>query len=427
MKKIDVYFLNNTNANGKNIIIDTNSSSVTAKLNIFNLENYEIVKELKKLSDLIKLFDSIKRINLIFDKNINLVTINKILVKTHDILYQYYKITREIKIYQVSEESIKLMKELDLYKNVVMDPNKNPTTYLDYIKTRIPDGFQVDVFDVKSSNNFPLTKAVGVGSIHPGYFVHIKPKNENNGKKTIYLVGKAITFDSGGLNIKDESMIDMKIDMTGSAIIISVLNLLAGTEQANKINIHLILPIVENMVGNTATRPGMVVKTTGGKVVEITDTDAEGRLCLADGFEYVQKNLIAGKNLSNCLILDIATLTGNTTSITNGVTSIISSNDKGSIYSDKLAEIGEEIGEYTEYIKIRPEYLDFLTSKVADIKNLPTCKVKSGFIVAATFLNYFIDPNIPWVHIDLGKGTYVNEVTQSHGVNLLFEFIKNII
>jgi leucyl aminopeptidase len=103
----------------------------------------------------------------------------------------------------------------------------------------------------------------------------------------------------------------------------------------------------------------------------------------------------------------------------------MSSNEKGSDYSDKLMEIGEDIGEYLEFIKIRPEYLDMLNSKVADIKNIsPTAR--SGFIIAATFLNYFMDSKIPWVHIDLGKGTYINEVAQSHGVNLLFEFIKNI-
>jgi len=179
------------------------------------------------------------------------------------------------------------------------------------------------------------------------------------------------------------------------------------------------------MVGNTATRPGQVVKTTGGKTVEITDTDAEGRLCLADGFEFIQLNLTPGKDLSKCLILDIATLTGNTTSISNGISSLILSNNTGSEYSDKLMAFGEETGEYLDYLKIRPEYMEFLTSKVADIRNLPK-NAKAGCIIAGCFLNYFINPAIPWIHIDLGKGTYVNEVAQSHGINLLFEFIKNI-
>ncbi len=170
---------------------------------------------------------------------------------------------------------------------------------------------------------------------------------------------------------------------------------------------------------------GVEVDTTGGKTVEITDTDAEGRLCLADGFEFIQLNLTPGKDLSKCLILDIATLTGNTTSISNGISSLILSNNTGSEYSDKLMAFGEETGEYLDYLKIRPEYMEFLTSKVADIRNLPK-NAKAGCIIAGCFLNYFINPAIPWIHIDLGKGTYVNEVAQSHGINLLFEFIKNI-
>jgi leucyl aminopeptidase len=425
MKKIDVSFILNTQSVDKTISIETSEGSIIIRLNVFNLENYELVDELNKIENLIKVYNSIKRVNLIFHKSIEISQVNKILSKMHDVLYQYYNITREIKLYLVSEESANLMKELDIYKNIVMDPNKNPNTYLEYIKSRVPDTHDIVVFDVNTSGKFPLTKAVGSGSQYPSYFVHIKPKNENPNKKNIYMVGKAITFDSGGMNIKDESMLDMKIDMTGSAILTSVLNLFVKSNNAPNLNVHLVIPIAENMVGNTATRPGQVVKTTGGKTVEITDTDAEGRLCLADGFEFVQLNLTPGKDLSKCLIVDVATLTGSATTISNGISSLILSNNTGSEYSDKLIAIGEETGEYLDYLKIRPEYLKFLTSKVADIRNLPK-NTKAGCIIAGCFLNYFINPAIPWIHIDLGKGTYVNEVAQSHGINLLFEFIKNI-
>ncbi len=425
MKKIDVNFVLNTQSVDKTISIDTNTDSVTVKLNVFNLGNYELSNELKKIENIIKIYNSIKRINLIFHKSIEIPLVNKILAKTHDVIYQYYNITREIKLYLVSEESANLMKELDLYKNIVMDPNKNPNTYLEYIKSRVPDTHDIVVFDVNTNGKFPLTKAVGSGSQYPSYFVHIKPKNENPSKKHIYMVGKAITFDTGGMNIKGHTMLEMKIDMTGSAIITSVLNLFVKSGNTSNLNLHLIIPITENMVGNTATRPGQVVKTTGGKTVEITDTDAEGRLCLADGFEFVQLNLTPGKDLSKCLIIDIATLTGNATTITNGISSLILSNNTGSEYSDKLIAIGEETGEYLDYLKIRPEYFDFLKSQVADIRNLPKTG-KAGCVIAGSFLNYFINPAIPWIHIDLGISTYIDEVAQSHGVNLLFEFIKNI-
>ncbi len=426
MKKIDVFFIYNTQLLDNLIKIESSEQSVIIKLNVFNLSNYDLVKQMGKIENIIKIYDSIKRINLIFDKTIEVSLANKLVAKIHNVLYQYYKNTKEIKLYQVSEESANLMKELDLYKNIVMDPNKNPDTYLEYIKSRVPETHEIVVFNANTNNNFPLTKAVGSGSQFQSYFVHIKPKSENSGKKQIYLVGKAITYDSGGINIKNETMLDMKIDMTGSAIITSVLNLISKSEYRANSNIHLLIPIAENMVSYTATRHGFVVKTMGGKTVEITNTDAEGRLCLAEGFEFVQKYLTPGKDLSKCLIIDIATLTGNTIAITNGVTSLISSNDKGTEYSDKLMAIGEDIGEYADYLKIRPEYSDFLTSKVADIRNLPRDS-KAGCVIAACFLNFFISPEIPWIHIDLGKGTYINENAHSHGINLLFEFIKNII
>ena len=425
MKKINIFFFIDTQSNDKQLDIRIDDKSIIVKLNVFNITNYELFKEIKKISALIKIHNLIKKINLFFLSSINILTTNKILVNIHDILFQYYKITREIRLYQVSEEYKKLMKELDYYKKIIMDPNKNPNTYLEYVKSRVPETHKISVYNINENNDFPLTKAVGIGSQYPGYFVHIKPKNENQLKKTIYLVGKSITFDSGGMNLKDGTMVDMKIDMTGSAIIVSVLNLISGTEYAENLNIHLILPIVENMISNKATRPGCIVKSSCNKTVELYNMDAEGRLCLADGFSFIQCNLIKGKDLSKCIILDIATLTGNVARISNGVTSVITSNEKGLQYSNKLMEIGEEIGEYLEFIKIRPEYLDMLSSEVADIKN-SSRTAKCEFIIAATFLNFFIDNKIPWIHIDLGETVYINEVSQSHGVNLLFEFIKNI-
>lgn len=423
MKKIDIYFINNTQNNIKTISINITETCVTIKLNIFDISNYEFGKELIKINNIINIYSSIKRINIIFDKSINIYLANKILSKTHNILYQYYKVTKEIKLYQVSDESNNFMHELDKYKNIVMDPNTTPDSYLSYIKSRIPPNYITHINNVKDTDDFPLTKAVGLGSRHNGYFIHIEPSYEKPNKKNIYLVGKAITFDSGGMNLKKSGMEDMKIDMTGSAIIISVLNLLNACNYDLNYNLHLIIPIVENMISNNAVLPGNVITTAGGKTVEITNTDAEGRLCLADCFEFIQSKLSINKDLSKCLIIDIATLTGNVSSITNGISSIIMGNDKGSNVIDTLTNIGEDIGEYLDFIKIREEYFDILNSKVADIKNC--CNhTKSGCIMAGVFLNYFVNKDMPWVHIDLGDGTYTNETAQSHGVNLLFEFLK---
>jgi leucyl aminopeptidase len=423
MNKIIIKFVNVTKSNNKTSIITLNDN-ITITLNILKISNYDLNKELTNINNIIKIYNDINQIDIYFDKNDYIYNTNKIITKLNDILYTYKNI-KNIILINKPDESKALMNELNIYKTIVMDPNKNPDTYLNYIKSRIPNNYNIEIFDVKKSNDFPLTHAVGLGSKYTGYFVHISPKVENNNNKNIYLVGKAITYDSGGMNIKSKHMEDMKVDMTGSAIIISVLNLLNKFNYDLKYNLHLILPIVENMISNNAVRPGYVITTMNNVTVEIDNTDAEGRLCLADSLEYIQTKLLLNKDPSKCLIIDIATLTGNTESITNGISSIVMFNNKGSVYINKLSKIGEYIGEYIDILKIRQEYIDYLDSKVADIKN-SSDECKSGCILAGVFLNYFVNKIIPWIHIDLSKSTFVDQIAQSHGVNLLFEFLKNI-
>jgi len=433
MNNIIIKFVNVQNLNNKTSIITSSDNvtiTITIILNILKISNYDLNKELTNINNIIKIYSDINQIDIYFDRNDYIYNTNQIITKVNDILYTYTnkknkKNIKNINLYNVSDESKALMNELNTYKNIVMDPNKNPDTYLNYIKSRIPDNYKIDIFDVKKSNDFPLTQAVGLGSKYTGYFVHISPKVENNNNKNIYLVGKAITYDSGGMNIKNAHMKDMKVDITGSAIIISVLNLLNKNKYDSKYNLHLILPIVENMISNKAVRPGYVITTMNKVTVEIDNTDAEGRLCLADGLEYIQTKLLLNKDPSKCLIIDIATLTGNTESITNGISSIVMFNKKGSDYIKKLSKIGEYIGEYIDILKIRKEYIDLLDSKVADLKNCSD-ECKSGCVLAGVFLNYFVNKNIPWIHIDLSKSAFLDQIAQSHGVNLLFEFLKNI-
>jgi leucyl aminopeptidase len=426
MNKIDIFLINNSQIKS-NIELTHHSGKI--KINVYELTNYHLVKELDKISNLMKLCENsinkLKRINIIFDSSLNTRSIDKILTKMNDILYNYYPVAKEIKIYQITESSNYLMTELTLYKNIVMDPNKTPESYLEYVKTNTPHNYMCDITNVNNTNLYPLTKAVGAGSKSNSYWVHIYPKTINLNNKNIYLIGKAVTFDAGGLNIKTQMMEDMKVDMTGSAIILSVLRLLNYNKVDTHLNIHLIIPIVENMVGPTGLKPGAVIQTMLNKKIEITNTDAEGRLCLVDGLDYVQSKLL-NKKKSN-LIIDIATLTGNTLHITSGISSLVMANNKAHIvgYVDKLITIGEDIGEYIDYLKIRKEYLDMLISPVADIKNINMSE-KAGCVIAGTFLHYFVDENIPWIHIDLGVCTFVNQMANAYGVNLLYEFIKQI-
>lgn len=422
MKKIDIFFINNQKLTDFNPHLEINSSNIIIKINISNLTNYQLVNNINKINDLIKIYDKIKRINIVFDVKIDLPVVNKILTKLSDNLYKYYSITKEIKLYQIENESIKLMEELTRYKNIVMDPNKNPDTYLEYIKSNVPTNYNINI--TKTSNQmFPLTYAVGLGSNYSSYFVHINPKNSNENNPDIFLIGKGVTYDAGGLNLKLGAMDDMKIDMTGSAIIFSVLRLLSANILDSKLNIHLLIPVVENMISSKSFKPGSTIKTMGGKVVEVSNTDAEGRLCIVDCIDWINMKLVKNKNKS--LIIDIATLTGNTMNITSGISSLVMSNELGTKLADKLINIGEQVGEYLDYLKIRTEYLDYLKSPVADIKNLNSNN-KAGCIIGGTFIHYFTDEQIPWIHIDLGVATFVNSMVLSYGVNLLYEFIKKI-
>ncbi len=429
MNRIDISFVNDSTNSKKYPLVVSEKNLTKLVINVFNLSIYNLQKELDKINSIIDLNENnvnkIKRINVIFDKKLDSLNIKTILGKLNDVLYSYYPITREIKLYQVDDSSSNYMNELFKYKDIVMDPNKTPNSYLEYIKSNIPQDYNINIFDLSKTDKFPLTKGVGSGSFHPSYFVHISPKKINPSNKNIFLVGKSVTYDSGGLNLKSKKMEEMKTDMTGSAILVSVLKLLNLDKQDRKYNIHLLIPIVENMIGNKGVKPGSVIKSSGGKLVEITNTDAEGRLCLVDAFDYIHLNLLKNLDLSKCFIIDVATLTGNTMQITSGLSSLSMCNDKGLIYLDDLIKIGEFTGEYVDFLKIREEYLDMLKTPVADIINV-NLNEKAGCVIAGTFLNYFIDRKIPWIHLDLGVCTFINSKPISYGINLLYEFMLQL-
>jgi leucyl aminopeptidase len=438
MKKIDIFFINNpkileSNPNLEKIYSkkgEIKLLNIILKINIFNLSNYEIVRDISKITNITNFYKQIKIINIIFDNKINKLTKNMIITKLSDILYEYYPVTKEIRLYQVNNESKTayqidntLMDELTKYKNIVMDPNKNPDTYLNFIKSNVPTNYDFTFKTLTDDKIFPLTFGVGLGSTFNSYFVQISPNNPNPNNLDVFLVGKSVTYDSGGLNIKIRDMEEMKIDMTGSAIILSTLRLLSGDNLDSNLNIYLLIPIVENMISSKAIKPGSVIETMSEKKVEIINTDAEGRLCIVDCIDWINKKLITKPSKS--LIIDIATLTGNVFYITSGKSSIIMSNDIGIKYADKIINIGEKIGEHLDYLKIRPEYEELLQSPVADIQNINKT-IKAGCMMGGTFIHYFTDKTIPWIHIDLGDITFTNSMSQSYGINLLYEFCKHL-
>ncbi len=429
MNRLDIYLVNDTKNQRNYPLIEISENSVKIAINVFNISMYYLKKELDKINSLVIINETnikkIKRINIVFDKRIDTFYTKTILGKLNDILYSYYPTTKEIKMYNVNQNGSHYMSELVKYKDITMDPMKTPETYLEYIKSNTPKDYNIKIFNVNETNEFPLTKAVGSGSFHSSYFVHISPKNINTNNKNIFLIGKAITYDSGGLNIKLRYMEEMKTDMIGSAILISVLKLLNLDKQDKKFNIHLLIPIAENMIGNKATKPGSVIKSSGGKLIEIVNTDGEGRLCIVDAIDYIQQKILTKLDLSKCIMIDVATLTGNTEHITSGFSSLSMCNSKGYLFINDLIKIGDNIGEYVDFLKIRDEYLDSLKSTVADIVNINK-EIKADCVLAGTFLNFFIDKKLPWIHLDLGVSIYVDKKPLSYGINLLYEFILQL-
>jgi len=233
---------------------------------------------------------------------------------------------------------------------------------------------------------------VAQGSQQPPKFIILSYKGSNSDKVDAALVGKGITFDSGGISIKpSEKMSDMKGDMAGGASVMATLIALAWLKPA--INVTALVPTTENLPSGTALKPGDIIKAMNGKTIEVLNTDAEGRLILADALSYAKK-------LGAKAIIDVATLTGACmVALGNICTGAFSNNQE---LTDKVIAAGNETGELIWQLPMYDEYKEQLKSDIADIKNIGGRY--GGAITAAKFLEEFIN-GTPWVHLDIA-GTY---------------------
>jgi len=264
--------------------------------------------------------------------------------------------------------------------------------------------------------------AVGQGSKNPPRFIVLKyhgTKNKNS--KPIAVVGKGVTFDSGGISIKpSNNMGEMKADMSGAAV---VAGLLLSAEKAKlPINLIGIIPSAENMPSGSSMRPGDIVITSSGKSIEVIDTDAEGRMVLSDALIYASKQ-------KPKLIIDLATLTGACVVALGEHAAGMFTKDEN--LKDKLFKSGMKTYDRVWPLPMWDEYNYLIKSDVADVKNLGSSRW-GGAITAAKFLEKFVDKNIPWVHLDIAGPAVANNVNNytkkfmtGFGVRLLFDFVSN--
>jgi leucyl aminopeptidase len=238
-----------------------------------------------------------------------------------------------------------------------------------------------------------LILAVGQGSLNESKLIAIEYWGRGEGKKKdpIVFVGKGITYDTGGLNLKPSGyMHDMHMDMSGGASVIAAT--LCAAKLGLKKNIVALIPAAENAISDRAMRPGDIITSYSGKTVEVLNTDAEGRMVLADALTYA-------KRYDPALVLDIATLTGAALVALGQHASAYMTKDRD--LEESLRALGEESGDYLWPLPLWEEYQQYLKSSRADLSNIATTFSRyGGAIEGGTFLSFFA-PECPWAHIDI--------------------------
>lgn len=255
-------------------------------------------------------------------------------------------------------------------------------------------GLKVEVFNREKMKELGMGGLLGVsqGSQQPPVFIILSYKGKKSDEIDVALVGKGITFDSGGISIKpSESMTDMKGDMAGGASVMATLIALARLKPA--LNVTALVPATENLPSGTAMKPGDIIKAMNGKTIEVLNTDAEGRLILSDALSYANK-------LGARAIVDVATLTGACQVALGKICSGAFTNNQQML--DKVLDSGKAVGENAWQLPMFEEYREYIKSDFADIKNIGNRY--GGAITAAKFLEEFVDKT-PWVHLDIA-GTY---------------------
>ena len=290
-------------------------------------------------------------------------------------------------------------------------------------------GAKVKTFDEKEIRKRKMggLLAVGMGSSNLPRFIVVEYNGASKYSKlkkrrihkTIALVGKGVTFDSGGISIKPyNDMWEMKADMSGAAVVAGTI--LAAIKSELPVNITGIIPAAENMLSGTSMRPGDIVVTSSGKSIEVDNTDAEGRMILADALNYASK-------LNPDVIIDLATLTGAcVVALGEFVAGLFTKNEE---LSKDLFQIGLQTHERVWALPMWDEYHTLNKSDVADVKNVGGRW--GGAITAAKFLENFVDKKNAWAHLDIAGpamansyNNYSKKYMTGYGVRLLFEYLK---
>lgn len=285
-------------------------------------------------------------------------------------------------------------------------------------------GLKSIIFNQKEIIEMGMGGLAGVsrGSVEECKLVILEYKSDLKNVPTLAMVGKGITFDSGGLSIKPSaSMETMKDDMAGAAIILSAMQVIAQFKP--KVNVVALAPMAENLPSGSAIKPGDILRFYNGKTAEVLNTDAEGRLILADALSY------AVKNYKLDAIIDLATLTGACAHFLGHFYCGLFSQDDDLI--EKILKASKRSGDRVWPLPMDDDYKPAIKSEVADISNIGSPKYKAGSITAAFFLKEFVE-DVPWAHLDIAgvafgvpDMTYHRTGATGFGIRLLIDLIEN--
>lgn len=301
---------------------------------------------------------------------------------------------------------------VNLFKKIAKDFEKK----YKQVKTTILDQKALE------KEKMGLMLAVGRAATCGPALIILEYHGNPHSKENVAVIGKGITFDTGGLNLKVGVGIEtMKCDMAGAAVALGIIQ--AAAELKLKVNLISVLAVAENAIGPASYKPGDVYRSHSGKTVEISNTDAEGRLVLADAISYLQANYKPSE------MIDFATLTGGViVALGEEATGLFSNHDG---LAKRLEKAGERTHERLWRLPLYPEYKEYLKSSIADIKNSGPRKASSGS--GATFIQQFVKKTIPWAHLDIAGTAYLSELKPYHptpatgvGIRLLVDYLEHL-
>ena len=311
-------------------------------------------------------------------------------------------------------------------RDLVSEPGNilHPDEYAKRLNSLRKYGLKINIYDEKKLKKLGMNTLLGVGqgSVRGSYLVTMEWNGLKDKSKPLAFVGKGVCFDTGGISLKPAKfMEDMTYDMAGSAVVVGLMKSLALRKA--KVNAVGVVGLVENMPGGNAQRPGDIVKSYSGKTVEILNTDAEGRLVLADALTYTEEKF------KPKFIVDLATLTGAIiVSLGSEYAGLFSNDDK---LSKQLIDAGEEVEEKVWRMPLNKNFDKLIDSKNADMQNINYVG-GAGSTTAAQFLQRFILNKTPWAHLDIAGmafskygGALNSGGATGYGVRLLNKLIED--